>query len=198
MSKRFLKYMPRCENSRNSRFFHFCVIKINIWSKFSNFKRLQIINEGQEWSKISIRAVFWHYECSKRFIFAKFKSCTFEKWPKCGRNMSFFSTVLLWSFLAVIHPNSFCLVYFSDTWWNIHVVSWDEALSFRHDRGMIPARIVICRPYYKASFFLSCPYRPVLFLLSRETHTLFPFFSSHNRWKILAEMVSTSSNGIGL
>ena len=93
MPKRFLKYMPRCENPRNSRIFHFCVIKIDLWSKFSNFKHLQKINEGPEWSKISIRAVFWHYECSKRFVIAKFKSGIFEKWPKCGRNLSFFSTV---------------------------------------------------------------------------------------------------------
>ena len=44
--------------------------------------KLQIsvdINEGTEWSKIFIRAVFWHYECKKRFLFAKFKN--FEKWP---------------------------------------------------------------------------------------------------------------------
>ena len=93
MPKRFLKYMPRCENPRNLRIFHFCVIKIDLWSKFSNFKHLQKINEGQEWSKISIRAVFWHYEYNKRFIFDKFKSCIFKKGPKCGRNLSFFSTV---------------------------------------------------------------------------------------------------------
>ena len=74
--------------------FAFFVVKMDLWSKFSNFKHLQKINEGTEWSKISIRAVFWHYVYKKRFIFAKFKSCIFEKWPKCGRNLSFFSTVM--------------------------------------------------------------------------------------------------------
>ena len=104
MPKPFLKYMPRCTNARNLKNFHFCVIKIDLWSKLSSFKDLQKIHEGREWystsnadnlnsnkfSKkcsncvisISIRAVFWHYECNKRFIPAKFKSCIFEKWPK--------------------------------------------------------------------------------------------------------------------
>ena len=42
---------------------------------------MQKINEGPdpEWSDISIRAGFWHYECSKRFVLAKFKSCIFLK-----------------------------------------------------------------------------------------------------------------------
>ena len=92
MPKRFLKYMPRCENPRNLRIFHFCIIKIDLWSKFSNFKHLQKINEGPERSKISIRAVFWHYECNKRFVFAKFKTCILEKWPKFG----IFPTVHCW------------------------------------------------------------------------------------------------------
>ena len=39
--------------------------------------------------------MFWHYECNKWFVFAKFKTCIFEKWPKCGRNPSFFSKVLV-------------------------------------------------------------------------------------------------------
>ena len=96
------KYVPRCANQHNSRIMHFCVFKIDLWNKISNFKHLQKINESTEWSKISIRAVFWHYECNKRFVFAKFKSCIFEKWSKCGRNLSFFSTVVC----SYMVPNS--------------------------------------------------------------------------------------------
>ena len=40
MPKLFLKYMPRCANPRNLRILHFCVIKIDLWSKFSNFKHV--------------------------------------------------------------------------------------------------------------------------------------------------------------
>ena len=46
----FLKYtMPRCENPRNSRILHFCVLNMDLWSKFSKFNHLQKINEGTEW-----------------------------------------------------------------------------------------------------------------------------------------------------
>ena len=93
MFKLFLKHMPRCENPSNSRILHFCVVKMDLWSKFCNFKHLQKINEDTEWSKIFIRAMFWHYEYNKRFVFAKLKSCNFDKWLKCGRNLYFFSTV---------------------------------------------------------------------------------------------------------
>ena len=42
--------------------------------------------------------MFWHYECNKRFVFDRFKSCIFEKWPKCGRILSVYSTVHLYMF----------------------------------------------------------------------------------------------------
>ena len=54
MLKLFLKYMPRCENPRNSWILHFCVVRMDLWSKFSNFKHLQKINEGKDQSGLKV------------------------------------------------------------------------------------------------------------------------------------------------
>ena len=58
----------------HSTILQICVIKIGLGS---NLKYLSKINEGTEWSKISIRAVFWQSERKKRILFARFKSCIF-------------------------------------------------------------------------------------------------------------------------
>ena len=54
------------------------------WTYGAIFLTLNICRKSTETecSKMSIRAVFWHYEYNKRFVFAKFKSCIFvsSKW----------------------------------------------------------------------------------------------------------------------
>ena len=40
MPKLSLKALPRCANTRNSRFLHFCPKKMDLWSKIFNFKQL--------------------------------------------------------------------------------------------------------------------------------------------------------------
>ena len=83
--------MPRCANPRKYKFLHFCVVKLDLWSKLFNCKPLQKITVCTEYN-VQI-SVLCHYKHNKRFIFSKSIVAFFKSEKKWGWNLSF---ILQW------------------------------------------------------------------------------------------------------